>query len=352
LQLEWGVLELKPTRDLMRFYGLNPHFYEMHIGIDNAVNGHGQRAADAIRLFLGQVRDAGGDKAVQQAWRRIWNGYVAFGSLGSWGEDLKNLLEKRRMQAQQDLRDQLITMIGSKALFGSRNHQNHTLGETRIDEWFDDPAGFLDALVEHGYLTRGDWQNSRLRQLLEFQGGPMYRVFTDDEIALWENYTNGLGKPLPPTPPGLPSEERQMANVVDALRPQQQGTLGHREAMLADDNRVARSIDWWFRQPTADFLRALGEPRNGYVVPGHPELSPLYANLAAPVGPMGPAFDQPAPDQPPGGPLRTCRQVLYDWIKTGCQPLSTSVLSLRLNTPARQRERHRTGRIRGMGTRH
>jgi hypothetical protein len=343
LQLEWCVLELKPTRDLMEFFGFSPHFYIMHIAIDNAVNGHGQRAAEAVRLYLAQVREAGGTAAVQRAWRRIWNGYVAFGSVGTFFEDFKNHLRSR-----PTLRDRLIKLISDKAVFGSRNHQRHMVGPTRIDEWFEDPPGFLDALVRHGYLTPGDWQNSRMRQLLDFQVGPMYRVFTDDEIALWRDYTNSLGQPPAeqPAPPPLPAQ--QMAGLVDSLRAMQRGSLGHEEAMLADDKGVAHSIAWWFEQPTDNFLRALAEPRNGYVTPGQPQLSPLFATFAAPTGPMGPVFDRPAP----GGVEGTCRDILFRWIEAGCPVPSMATTSLRMTTPARKRGLHRTGRVRGMGTIH
>ena len=88
LQLEWEVLDLKVTRDLLEYFGINPHFYVMHIGIDNAVNGHGQRAADAVQLYLQNEESVGGHEAVQAAWRRIWNGFVAFGNIGGSGEDL------------------------------------------------------------------------------------------------------------------------------------------------------------------------------------------------------------------------------------------------------------------------
>lgn len=343
LQLEWCVLELKPTRDLMEFFGINPHFYVMHIGIDNAVNGHGQRAADAVRLYLSQVREAGGEEAMQTAWRRIWNGYVAFGSVGTFFEDFKRYLRNR-----PSLRDRMIEMIKDKAEFGSRNHQRYMLGATRLDEWFENPPGFLDALVQHGYLRPGDWQNSRMRQLLNFQTGPMYRVFTDTEIALWEDYTNSLGRTQPPAQPPELSAARQMAELVDALRTAQRGSLGHEQTMLADEGGTEHSIAWWFEQPTVDFLRALGRPQNGYVTLGHPELSRLFTALAAPRGPMGPVFDQPAP----GGTGGTCRDILFRWISDGCRVPLAAATSLRMNTPPSKRDLHRTGRVRGMGTIH
>jgi hypothetical protein len=344
LQLEWCVLELKPTRDLMEFFGINPHFYVMHIGIDNAVNGHGQRAADAVRLYLDQVRERGGEVAAQRAWRRIWNGYVAFGTVGTFFDDFTKYLHNR-----PSLHDRMVEMIKDKAVFGSRNHQRHMLGATRLDEWFEDPDKFLDALVEHGYVTPGDWQNSRMRRLLDFQAGPMYRVFTDDEITLWQNYTNSLVQPqsAPPQPP-LPPASRQMADLVDALRVAQRGSIGHQQGLLADANGVAHSISWWFERPTLDFLRALAEPRNGYITPGQPESSRLFTDLANPTGPMGAVFDQRAP----GGAAGTCRDILFQWIKQGCPVPSAAATSLRMSTPASKQALHRTGRVRGMGTIH
>jgi hypothetical protein len=347
LRLEWCVLDLKPIRDLMEFFDIDPHFYVMHIGIDNPVNGHGQRAAETVRLYLGEVREAGGEAAVQQAWRRIWNGYVAFLSVGTFFEDFAGYLRKR-----PTLRDRVITMISDKAAFGSRNHQRYMLGPTRLNEWFEDPAGFLDALAQHGYLTPGDWQNSRMRGLLDFQTGPMYRVFTDDEIALWEQYTNSLGRPAPtppaPKPPAPKPPGQQMADLVDALRGDQRGSLGHQQAVLPDEKGVAHSIAWWFDQPTIDFLRALASPGNGYVTPGHPESSRLFTELARPTGPMGPVFTQPAP----GGAGETCRDVLFRWIEQGCPVPSIVPASLGADVVVGERKLHRRRRMRGMGMTH
>lgn len=41
LQIEWTVLDLVPTSKLFKFYEVDPHFYDMHISIDNASSGHG-----------------------------------------------------------------------------------------------------------------------------------------------------------------------------------------------------------------------------------------------------------------------------------------------------------------------
>src|ERR1700681_629433 len=342
--LEWQVVDLKPTRDLLNYYGLNPHFYVMHIGIDNAVNGHGQRAADAVKLYLQNVYEAGGDAAVQSAWRRIWNGYVAFGTVGSFAQDFQDLLGGRKAT----LEDQMLAMIKRKADFGSRNHQHHMVENGRIDEWFADPPGFLAALRTAGYVIPGDWANSRMKALMDFETGPMFRVFTDDEIALWEQYTESLALPPTPKPPPADSPARAMEAVIKKLRPVQKGTYGHQSNMLADLDGKVHTIAWWFDQPERSFMEALASPVNDVITPGTPEQSRFFAELIAPTGPMGSVFNLPAPAPNAG----TCRDVVYTWIKNGCPVTEAVHVSLRLNALQAKRAVHPTGVIHGMGTIH
>lgn len=343
LMLEWEVLQLKQTRDSMIYTGLNPHFYVMHIGIDNAVNGHGQRAADAVRLYLQGMRAAGGDAAVQRAWRRIWNGFVAFGNVGNFGNDLLDLVTNK-----PSLRDQMLAMITRKADYGSRNHEEHVVGPTRINEWFADPPGFLDALLEHGWITRGDWANSRMNQLMNFETGPMYRVFTDDEIVLWENYTRSLADPHPAPPPRPVPPARAMAALVDQLRPVQKGVPGHVANMMADPEGTVHTMAWWFEQPTRALMQALASPVNDLVKPGDPASSRFFMELIAPTGPMGSVFGLPAALPNTGA----CRDVVHRWISAGCPLPDAKPFTLRLHTPRSKRDRHPTGRIHGMGNVH
>jgi hypothetical protein len=165
----------------------------------------------------------------------IWNGFVAFGNMGFLGEDLANLV------TQTSLRDQMIQMIERKADYGRRNHQQYTIGATRIDEWFANPPGFLDALEERAWITPGNWANSRMHALMSFETGPMFRVFTDDEIALWAAYTESLAAPPRPPPPPV-SAAHAMAALIDQLRPVQRGIPGHQTSMLADAQGMVHKV--------------------------------------------------------------------------------------------------------------
>src|SRR5207244_2789852 len=61
LQLEWEVLDLKKAIKLFDTYGLNAQFYRLHVGIDNAADGHGAKARRAVQLHLEQVRAESGE---------------------------------------------------------------------------------------------------------------------------------------------------------------------------------------------------------------------------------------------------------------------------------------------------
>ena len=72
-----------------------------------------------------------------------------------------------------------------------RTMEKKKLGNTNyyINDLFDTPDVFLDLLVEERYLIPGDPDNSKLFRLMSFDG-PMYKVFTNEEIKLWRDYTH------------------------------------------------------------------------------------------------------------------------------------------------------------------
>ena len=362
LQLEWTVVDLKPTRDLLSHFGFDPHYYVMHIGIDNAANGHGDRAVRAIRQYLDNIRaNGGGEAAVQDQWRRIWNGFVAFGAAGNFGSDLADLLMNR-----PSLRDRVLQMIVDKTEYAQRNHDHKRLGPNLVNDWFADPVAFLDALVTYGKLIPGDWSASPMRALVSFETGPMYRVFTDDEVQLWADYTNSLAAPAPPgpgpTPPGpaptpppppTPSSDaaRGMAAVIDLLRPQQLGEPQHQTSALAAPDGSEHPVGWWFTQPTRDFMAALANPANGWIVPGDPKASRFVTQLIQPNNAMGYAFEQTVA----AASDATCYELAVAWIAAGCPlppEMPHALKTLRLNSPRGKFQADPKGRIFGSGTTH
>ena len=310
LQLEWEVLGLKPTVRLFEYHGINPQFYTMHIGIDNAASGHGAKARDAVVQYLEGVYDSGGEVAVQQQWQRIWNGYVAFATVGNVGNDLWDLLHN-----PPSLDDQMIDLIARKAPYASQNHDGKELGGNTLNDWFLDPPGLLQELQDSGLILPGEPENSPFFEKTTYTG-PMYKVFSDDELELWRRWTRSLT--APPTAPVLTPLKAMMV-LVDALRSRQAGNPAHTATTItgpdpADPARTrTESVAWWFTQPTGALLAALAHPENQLVSPGHPEDSSFINDLLSPANAMGKAFAGKIP-----GTGRTGRDIAVGWISAGC----------------------------------
>ncbi len=324
LQLEWEVLSTRPTIKLLDRFGIDSHFYTMHIGIDNASSGHGAKARQAVQLYLDQVRNqTGSEDEVQTQWKRIWSGYVAFATTGNSYTDLVNLLESRRENSPTP-QDQLLDIVVRKKPYARLNHGEKKLGDNLINDWFEDPEGLLKALVDNGLIVKGNPEKSPFFHLLSFDG-PMYKVFTEDEIAVWHAWTVWLATPQQPTPqpqpPQSPAEvAAQMAVVIDTLRSVQQGNFGHTTAKLTGPDpekpsqTITGTIAFWFTAPTRAFMSVLSDEQNGWIVPGKPAESKFVAQLLETSNSMAGAFNRVIDGS--GG--RTAKDISISWIEQGC----------------------------------
>lgn len=203
LYLEWGSLELRNMVLLNRHFGLDTQFYEMHVAIDNAATGHGAKALRAVELHLEGVRVSAGDEAMQEQWARIWDGYVAFATTGSLGQEMAARRDRPSAPA-----DRVAAMIADRAPRARVNHGTAQLGGILLNDLFADPRALMAALVEGGWVVPGDPERSRFFDLTT-PAGPMYRIFTDTELGTWRDWVRTLGRessphagcPVPQSPP-------------------------------------------------------------------------------------------------------------------------------------------------------
>jgi len=92
LYLEWEATPtLTPIVRRLKKRNINPHFYSLHVAIDNITAGHGFLAKEAIKLFLAANEAEIGEAEVQVLWERIWRGYVTWATLSGLGIELTDL---------------------------------------------------------------------------------------------------------------------------------------------------------------------------------------------------------------------------------------------------------------------
>jgi ribosome-associated toxin RatA of RatAB toxin-antitoxin module len=346
LELEWGSVSLPRQVNQLTAFGINPQYYTLHVGIDNASEGHGAIAKQAVEMYLETVRQQEGEDAMQAAWKRVWNGYLGFASLGTLGQDLQELPTPQD-QGPSDLWNAMAAMIASKAQYASLMHGDIMLGENRLNDWFEDPFGLLVALQQAGLIVPGNLDSPMFR-LMSFNG-PMYKVFSDDQLQLWQRWVLSLpatgGKPPAQRKPSKHESPatavyNNMRIVVDMLRARQQGATGHRTRLVGPDPdkpgaTVSKTIHEWFNLGTnlvgkdkeeqlrkADdlLLAALSNKTNGWIVNKNVLQSPLVTAMATGFGDMAEAFREIAPgtvsdDAPHGLTYLAC---LVNWIQVGC----------------------------------
>ena len=349
LMLEWSSIGLQLTVAQLNAFGIDPIYYKLHVGIDNAASGHGALAQQAVEMYLDQIRANEGEGPMRAAWERIWTGYVTFGTLGNLGNAIAASLQNNSLnQRVQDL-------ITAKAPYASQSHGIKCLGHAAINDWFLDPAGFMQELQRGGLIVPGKPEVSPFFQLTSFTG-PMYHVFTPTELQLLRDWTVSLaqadGKTI--------SLRKAMDYVIDTLRQRQVGDPGHNVRISGPDPKkkgvkLSLSLHEWFEAGNIALMGALAEPENGWIVPWDSIASPLTSSLLAGNGDMARAFRSVVPDT--GG--LTCGNVLAKWIDEGCPLEEKRLLALSVAPPAKPKlpiqhrvYQRRNGKIWGMGTPH
>ncbi len=355
--LEWSSVELKNMVLLNEHFGLDPHFYEMHVAIDNAATGHGAMARRAIELYLEQTRAELGEDAMQAQWERVWNGYVAFATTGTLASDM---LSKRLHPPTSA--DQVAAMVRERAPRARVNHGQKRLGGQLLNDLFADPAKLMAALIDGGMIVAGDPGNSPFFSLLT-PGGPMYKVFTDTEIGTWRTWVRSLpgstdrqADASQAAPPFATAAER-MVCLIDTMRRRQEGQPAHQAAMLTGPDpsdpsqSVSRPVAWWFGQPAEALMQALAHEDSGWIARGDAQRSRFVSDLLRGNNAMARALGVTAP----GAGGMTWAAIAIDWINNGC-PLpdrdTDDARPITLLSPPDRVAAHPTGKIHGTGSAH
>lgn len=324
LYLEWEASPtLTPMTRMLLSRGLNAHFFQLHVAIDNITAGHGALALQAVKDYLADKREEGGEAAVDLSWRRVWNGYVTWATLGGFGRELTEhslVLERKQINISADPgrrvcwpdfaqyeRRRMLALVERKASVARQMHGGKLVGGQSLNALFADPPHLLDLLVSTGLVDPERARDSRLIDLMRFSG-PMYEVFTADEKEVVLDWIESLRPsqarcvdPLPPQPVSADLPGRVAGLISDKAA---QAATVHEGIVLADESGNPVALRDWFASPTG-LMKAL--VAGGWIVPGEQDRSIFLSRLIGAGGPMSAVFSD---DE---------RHLLQEWIEQGAQ---------------------------------
>jgi hypothetical protein len=173
------------------------------------------------------------------------------------------------------LQEQVEDLIRRKKTYGQYNHGSRQLCGVPINEWFNDPTGFLRALITAGFIVPGKPESSPFLNLLGFRG-PMYRVFTDAEIELWRRWILeeawSLAEPEPDGPELTSDVKRLKAKLAKdpGLTRLLSGDRLDRLHRVTSARRISLWLDLVDRHASADPASGANGVANGkYLTAGH-----------------------------------------------------------------------------------
>lgn len=324
LFLEWEVLSVVPVVKLLDYLGIDSHFYRMHVAIDNATEGHGHQAKRSVELYLDRILKESGPEAMQQSWRRIWTGFVAFalGGSGIYSNDGGQSDDAMESAYPGTPADRIAKIMRRKRPYGNLNHLNKKIGGFRINDMFDDPELFLEELAHSPWIEPGDPDRSGLLNHLTSFNGPMYKIFDKEDLDAWRDWVIWLGKEGDTAAPKrYLGKGEAMLMLLTELRSQAIAAHGHARYKLKSpevdptNQQEPLPVSEWFNEPDLKkLMKAIADPKNGWAIPGSPEDSPLVIDLASGARPMGRILDRRFPTIN----NRIGRLMIVEWILAGC----------------------------------
>jgi hypothetical protein len=151
------------------------------------------RVLASVMTYLEGIEDA---SLRQEHWQRVWSGLVLYSHLNL---NLQNAIIHHVETVQTKTPHQkMIDMVIAKAPHARNMHRNKRFGKRLINDWFaDEPfdaEGFLSALIASPYVNLKSPEKSQLiTRSIDF-GGPMFRIFTDEEQVIMEEWVHSLAE--------------------------------------------------------------------------------------------------------------------------------------------------------------
>ncbi|TFF41801.1 iron-containing redox enzyme family protein [Pseudomonas sp. RIT623] len=247
LGYEQPPLHLLITTHELAELGIDAHYFQLHVTIDNAASGHACRALESLRLL--QPRSAG-----EAFYQRLRQGY----RLNGLGIDTPSLI------ATFDLEHELLGALERKRVYGQFMHSDRCRLQGRtINQWLAEPeamGAFLDALQAQGWVERDrNPRQSRFWALIDGPTAAMFGVFSPYEKQLWHDWIAGSwqGANVRRVIPG--QWEQDLALEPAAPCAPQASTIDGLIAAMAGNRHAEPSG----LRATRDYIRATGLANGG-----------------------------------------------------------------------------------------
>ncbi|QXH49021.1 iron-containing redox enzyme family protein [Pseudomonas fakonensis] len=244
LGYEQPPLHLLITTHELAELGIDAHYFQLHVTIDNAASGHARRSLEAFAQLQGSAA----------FYRRVRNGY----RLNDLGMDTPTLI------ASFDLEGELLAALERKRVFGQFMHADRCRLQGRtVNQWLAAPGGmpaFLKALQGSGWVVRNQAPRlSRFWGLLEGPTAAMFGVFSAYEKQLWHDWIAGdwQGDPVRRVLPGQWENELAFAAEAEPALPETDitGLIG---AMAGNHHAEPQGL-----RATRAYARATGLAQGG-----------------------------------------------------------------------------------------
>jgi hypothetical protein len=185
---------------------INSYYFVLHIAIDNNDSGHSAMAMQVVLDYLEQVRLDQGDKALQEAWRRVQVGFILAEGLPTTPEThlMKAMAPNTTKNGKWTSQDKVVAEIFRRKTSASKIHCNSRLkfGDKTLSQWLDptefkDPhwqQSFLKNLSNHEpWIVKGNSGKSRLISETLW-GGRMFGAFKESEVGMIKQWINSMRK--------------------------------------------------------------------------------------------------------------------------------------------------------------
>jgi hypothetical protein len=246
LGYEQPPLHLLITTHELAELGIDAHYFQLHVTIDNAASGHARRAVESVTEL---ARDQG-----PAFYERVRHGY----RLNDLGIETPSLI------ASFDLQAELLGALERKRIYGQCMHSDRCRLQGRtINQWLAEPGAmpdFLEALQVQGWIKRDtDPRQSRFWSLIEGPVAAMFGVFDAYEKQLWHDWIAGdwQGAEIRRVPPGQWEHALQLADETP-LAPPAADMPALIEAMAGNRHATPQGL-----HATRAFIQATGLMQGG-----------------------------------------------------------------------------------------